>query len=718
LAVMTTAALLSACQLDERVLFARDSGGGDGLPSAAHDAAAGAPDASAVDRDAWAEGPGEASSPDAVAPDLARADAPFDAASDLGVLDLASSDEAVEAADAPSNEAVDAADAPTSGGDRGSCSLPFSAIAAGGDGVCALRRDGRVACWGATATSQSARPVLVPGLTGVTALALGQADPVCALRSDGSVWCWGGGQGGTLGNGATASSPTPVRVSNLTGAKAIAAGTSAACAIDSDGAVWCWGDNGEGELGNGSLGAESCPGSDVCSAVPVRVSNLTNAVSVTAGEAHACAVRSDGTVWCWGRNDGELGNGTTGPVTSCRPDSGTPCSRVPVQVSGLTEVTAVAAGGDHTCALRANGEVWCWGDNTAGWLGNGTFINDFIRAPVQVSGLTDATAISASLYRSCAVRATGGVVCWGDNLDGSLGIGNSTGPLMGGSAPFSTTPLPVVQLTGATSVAVGEDHVCALRADGTVACWGANWSGQLGTGSLTGPETCSPGNPSFCSTTPVAIAPAIAAPTACGGTADAGVAGACALGETRCASGTSLETCEITCDGCTAFVASPCPVAEVCGRAAPAACVDPSWAQWPMPNDQVDVTAGAPNLQTHVNNYDGTVTDAVTGLVWQLQPQSPTFTYADATAYCATLSLDGFADWRLPSLIELVSISEYAASDPRPDPLFFGDVTTETFWSSTVVADSTYWAWVVVYREGRYTYFDSMGTQNAVRCVR
>ncbi len=341
------------------------------------------------------------------------------------------------------------------------------AIAAGGDHTCALTNTGGVQCWGDNengelgdgSTSQSLTPVDVSGLaSGVTAIAAGSYHS-CALTTAGGVECWGDNGSGQLGNGTTTQSLTPVDVSGLTsGGTAIAAGYEHSCALTTSGGVMCWGDNTYGELGDGTT---------TQSLTPVAVSGLTSGVTaIAAGNLHTCALTTAGGVECWGYNgNGQLGDGTTTQ------------SLTPVDVSGLASgVTAIAAGGFHTCALTTAGGVQCWGDNGWGQLGDGTTIQRL--TPVAVSGLTSGvTAIAAGELHTCALTTAGEVGCWGANYYGQLGDGTLTN---------RSTPMVVSGLTsGVTAIAAGDQYSCALTTAGGVECWGYNLYGELGDGTPT-----------------------------------------------------------------------------------------------------------------------------------------------------------------------------------------------------------------------------------------
>jgi alpha-tubulin suppressor-like RCC1 family protein len=318
-------------------------------------------------------------------------------------------------------------------------------------------------------------PVPVSGLeSGVTAISVGDY-PHCALK-DGGASCWGSNSSGELGNSSTydrfapGGSAVPVPVLGLQGGvSAISAGWDHTCALK--GGAWCWGSNRNGELGNSAgtictaLNGPPFP----CSPVPVAVPGLESGVTaISAGGFHTCAVKDSG-VWCWGQNQyGQLGNNSTTD------------SHVPVAVSGLTTgVTAISVGENHICALREDG-VWCWGHNVYGELGNNSTTGSLV--PVAVSGLTTGvSAISAGGYHTCAV-AGGGAWCWGYNYTGQLGNGTTSSPYAAGS----TVPVPVSGLaSGVGAISAGWDHTCAV-ADGGVWCWGSNGDGSLGNNSTIG----------------------------------------------------------------------------------------------------------------------------------------------------------------------------------------------------------------------------------------
>jgi alpha-tubulin suppressor-like RCC1 family protein len=331
----------------------------------------------------------------------------------------------------------------------------------------------------------------------------------CALLADGSARCWGQNDYGQLGSGTTgpsncyndgASVPIlcatrPLTVAGLAGATTISAGDYHACATLSDGTVRCWGFNDDGELGVGdAVGPSVCSpyGSPgPCSLTPVPVKSLTNARSVSASDQRsACAVLADGSVRCWGLNGGQLGTGTTDGPMTC--PGGIACALAPVLALDLAGVIAVDISTFHNCALLSGGHVKCWGFNLTGQLGNGTLAESF--SPVPVGNISNATAITTGALHSCALLEGGTVACWGANSLGQLGAPSSENCPGPTSPPFdipcATKPIAVAGLSGVVAISAGASHTCALLGDGSVMCWGSNQKGQLGSGNSTGPSTC------------------------------------------------------------------------------------------------------------------------------------------------------------------------------------------------------------------------------------
>jgi len=272
-------------------------------------------------------------------------------------------------------------------------------ISAGDYHTCAVLSSGAVNCWGYNAWGQLGDGSISDAIS----ISAG-AGHTCALLSSGAVKCWGANEVGQLGDGSTVDSSVPVDVVGISDAISIFAGRYHTCAVLSSRTVKCWGDNGFYQLGDGSYNGYSL--------VPVEVVGISNAISISAGENHTCALLSSGAVKCWGDNRaGQLGDGSTVD------------SNVPVDVVGITDAISISAGHWHTCALLSSGAVKCWGANWAGQLGDGSNTDSLV--PVDVVGITDAISISAGYYHTCALLSSRAVKCWGKNGNGQLGDGSN-----------------------------------------------------------------------------------------------------------------------------------------------------------------------------------------------------------------------------------------------------------------------------------------------------
>ncbi len=347
-----------------------------------------------------------------------------------------------------------------------------TAVAAGGEFSCALLAGGTVRCWGENGLHQLGdgttvnrlAPVTSVALEGVVAIAAGGRH-ACALLAGGTLRCWGANDYGQLGSGWGGSSAEPLAVEGISNAVSIAAGGMHTCAVLQTGEIRCWGNNDFGSLGNGSR---------YHSATPVSVSGIGTAVAISAGFQHTCAVLGDGTARCWGY--GTLGDGVDWWTRQW--------STRPVVVSGLTGATAIGAGHDTACAIVAGGAVRCWGSGADGEMGDGS--TGVAVTPVTVSGVSGAVSLAVGGHHACVALAGGSVRCWGRNRDGQLGDGTTTSR----STPVAVTGIATTTRVAAASLVtdVGEPafHTCAVLADGTVDCWGANGAGALGDGTTSG----------------------------------------------------------------------------------------------------------------------------------------------------------------------------------------------------------------------------------------
>ena len=354
-------------------------------------------------------------------------------------------------------------------------------LAAGRFNTCAIDVGGALWCWGDNSFGQLAQAIggSAPSPTRVTALgnevidvAIGQYH-VCALKHDGTVWCWGGNSSGQIGDGTTTSRTSPTEVSALATVVGISAGTAHTCAVKNDGSVFCWGYNDASQLGDGTTIDQS---------TPVQVAAMANAIDVHGGGAYSCARKADGSAWCWGHGEwGELGSGSiilrsppvqvaipgnsvalmgTGPDHACGAktdgnlycwglnagdlggvNASGPTVALPTWVDSLFgEVSSVSAGEGHTCVTESDGTVWCFGDNGVGEL-SGTSQTSL--TPTQVVGVPSAVQVVAGGSHTCALAASGAVFCWGSNDSGELGDGLTITPTCSLNTPCERTPVAV-----------------------------------------------------------------------------------------------------------------------------------------------------------------------------------------------------------------------------------------------------------------------------------
>jgi alpha-tubulin suppressor-like RCC1 family protein len=266
----------------------------------------------------------------------------------------------------------------------------------------------------------------------------------CARLLDGEVYCWGNNERGQLLDGTTTARPRPVRVEGLSGVARLSLGAAHTCALLTDATVACWGYNTAGQLGSGRTSLEAEP--------PLRTEGLTDVVELATGDNHTCARRQDGSVWCWGANEsGQLGVDRS---TRARP--------LPAPLPGVSGATALGLGSRHTCVLDAHGAVRC-----LGW-----------RTDLSAQSLPGTIGLALGGLFGCALQEDGSARCWGQNDQGQLGDGQRSED----GAALETVPRPVRGLEGALAVDASHTHACALLRDGTVRCWGSNWTGEVGDG--------------------------------------------------------------------------------------------------------------------------------------------------------------------------------------------------------------------------------------------
>lgn len=290
----------------------------------------------------------------------------------------------------------------------------------------------------------------------VTQVSLG-SDHGCQRTSTGYVFCFGDNVNQEVGSG-TGIVSSPARVPGLANVEELAAGADFTCARRANGTVACWGDSDNRQLGQVST---------IDSAVPLDIAGITTAVQLAAGEDFACARLLSGEVVCWGDNDNrQLGRGGTGTTDS----------ELPAPVIGVTGAIALAAGGDHACAIVSLGATLCWGDNDNGQLGLGGTSTTDVSVGTAPMGLPSAVELAAGLNHTCAITTSRDVWCWGDNGLGQMGDGTTID---------QRAPVRVIGTNPADLLTAGTNFVCSVTVLGAATCWGQNTNGQLGDGTIT-----------------------------------------------------------------------------------------------------------------------------------------------------------------------------------------------------------------------------------------
>jgi len=308
-------------------------------------------------------------------------------------------------------------------------SYQFVQVAAGGNFTCAMTADGQVLCWGSNAWGQ-----------------MGVEEPVgpcpdpdnCRVHLDGVVTPWG----------------ADVRQFN--------AHAGYMCGLDNEGLAVCWGSNDHGQLARQPVMRTLLP--------PERISGTVAFRALGLGPQHACGVSTQGRAYCWGSNEyGQLGG--AGTWLSCYAQ---PCAIQPVPVAGGMTFSAVVAGAVHSCGLRRDGRAYCWGSNQNGQLGVAG--PGMSTTPVAVSGGHRFKALTSGLNYNCALTLAGKAYCWGWRYAGALGDGYSS------ATGYASAPVAVSGDHTFSSIVAGGESTCGITRYGNLMCWGNNLSGSLGVG--------------------------------------------------------------------------------------------------------------------------------------------------------------------------------------------------------------------------------------------
>ncbi len=397
----------------------------------------------------------------------------------------------------------------------------WTSVALGDGHTCGIKSDSTLWCWGKNTNGQVGdgttvdknTPTEVSGGGAWTSVAVSPYYSVCGIKSDSSLWCWGKNNFGQLGDGTTADKNVPTVVTGTW--KSISITGEHSCGIKSDNTLWCWGNNQYGRLGDGTATNRSSPvnisvgltwekvyaagyntcgirsgGTLVCwgdgpysengnnvyadqySPVGVNGGGTWKDVSLTGG--HVCAIKSDDTVWCWGDDGyGQVGNNAAlaGQPIPTAISTGGAWSQIQTFWGWWTSLSGSNAEGSHSCALKSDGTIWCWGRNNYGQLGNNTTSNKAI--PTTLNGGGTWSKMSTMSTHACGIKSDSTLWCWGKNAAGEVG-----------DATTVTKTVPTAIGTDSwTSVVVGPaNHTCAIQSDNSLWCWGENTNGQVGDG--------------------------------------------------------------------------------------------------------------------------------------------------------------------------------------------------------------------------------------------
>jgi alpha-tubulin suppressor-like RCC1 family protein len=334
----------------------------------------------------------------------------------------------------------------------------LSNLIAGQANTC-MNVEGQLYCWGNNEQGQfgyrnqnfqEVYPVKIIGAENFVQTTIGFGF-ICHLNANSKVVCAGLNNYGQSGKDPSENAVrTLFEIPGLEGITKIQAGARSICALKNDGTVWCWGDNENGTLGDGTFTSTH---------IPQQVLNLANVVEISlhTRSSHACARKSDNSVWCWGSN-------SNGQITGKAGDN----SNVPLLIERFNDVASLSVGGYHTCILSSFGKVTCIGSNAYGQLGIGNNDDNFDFKEVPLNNIVK---VAAGESHVCALDSFKNVSCWGWNNEGQLG-----------NESYEDSKYPVKVISKVDDLAVGAAHACVLTSDNKLGCWGFNGNAQFGNG--------------------------------------------------------------------------------------------------------------------------------------------------------------------------------------------------------------------------------------------
>ncbi len=353
--------------------------------------------------------------------------------------------------------------------------LSVDEVRAGDGFTCVtLEEGGELWCWGANNYGQggigkigdgfwTTTPQPVHNLEHVRSFDAGFTH-VCAVDEVGKLWCWGNNDRHQLGSDPINLQSEPALVAGVTDAVTVSVGHDVTCAVTAGQQLFCFGDNSYRQLTSGVP--------EEYSGTPHEIELPDAPTAVAVGRRHVCALSEAHEVYCWGMAyHGQIGVPGITDGVSCG-EGGEFCVDSPRQVSAITDVEILASGGDHTCAKLYGGRLYCWGANTAGQVGNGSTDNAFEPVeilPVDASGWEN---VAVGGDHTCAIDSNGQLWCWGLNERDQIGTGES-------NVAYYTQPRSVELPENPVGLGLGENHSCAVLENGRLYCWGSDDSGQI-----------------------------------------------------------------------------------------------------------------------------------------------------------------------------------------------------------------------------------------------
>jgi alpha-tubulin suppressor-like RCC1 family protein len=295
---------------------------------------------------------------------------------------------------------------------------------------------------------------------------------LAAIKTDGTLWGASSNENGVLGQNNITPRSSPVQVGSMTNWKTVCSGNRWFLALKTDGTLWTCGYNVYGQLGDGTSGVTEGPGADAglnSKSSPIQVGSLSDWKQISAGSFHALAIKTDGTLWAWGEDTYTSPGFGSGRLGLNYPWFQYSRYSSPVQVGSLNNWKQVAASSRASAAIKTDGTLWTWGSDNYGQLGLNNIID--YSSPVQVGSLTDWRSVSGGRFHKAAIKKDGTLWTWGENGTGALGQGDTIN---------RSSPVKVGALTNWKQVTCGDGWTMAVKTDGTLWSWGRNDFGTLG----------------------------------------------------------------------------------------------------------------------------------------------------------------------------------------------------------------------------------------------